>query len=259
MKCINHMDVDAVGICRVCGLGVCSSCADTATRPLICHSCVDNEAQKRYRDETGHKESMRRGRRFIGFVMAMMGAGMMLMVGIYALAPYRHGSHDNGPFVPLGSVLGIAMLGYGLMLALERPSGESAAEKEARRASTTVNARNDLAIDSVQRTQTVPRKGSIITGFGWMVLLQLLLFWFPFFGPLIAGLVGGKKAGSLGNAIMAVLLPAILLGSVVALLTGTLTNLPVVGMVAGAGSTVLVLLQVGPLLVGAIIGGLMAD
>ena len=37
--------------------------------------------------------------------------------------------------------------------------------------------------------------GSIISAVLWMLLISVLLFWLPFIGPLIAGFVGGKKAG----------------------------------------------------------------
>ena len=49
----------------------------------------------------------------------------------------------------------------------------------------------------------------------WMGGLSLLLFWMPIVGPLVAGLVGGKKAGSVKRAVIAVFLPALLLGLLV--------------------------------------------
>jgi len=98
----------------------------------------------------------------------------------------------------------------------------------------------------------------IIGGAVWMFVIAILLFWLPVAGPLIAGVVGGKKAGGVGAGIVAALLPAIITGGVL-FFTGTLlTGLPIVGFVAGAGGFVLVVAHVGPLLVGAIIGGLLA-
>ena len=41
------------------------------------------------------------------------------------------------------------------------------------------------------------RHGSVLSAIGWMFLLEILLFWIPFFGSLIAGFVGGKKAGTI--------------------------------------------------------------
>ena len=100
-------------------------------------------------------------------------------------------------------------------------------------------------------------KGSIISGIFWMFLISILLFWLPGIGPLIAGIVGGKKAGGILNAIIAVFLPAIVLGAFLFLFTSMLTGAPVIGFVAGAGSFVLVISNVGPLLLGAIIGGIL--
>ena len=101
------------------------------------------------------------------------------------------------------------------------------------------------------------KKGSIISGIFWMFLISILLFWLPGIGPLIAGIVGGKKAGGILNAIIAVFLPAIVLGIFLFLFTSVLTGAPVIGFVAAAGSFVLVISNVGPLLLGAIIGGIL--
>jgi hypothetical protein len=51
------------------------------------------------------------------------------------------------------------------------------------------------------------KEGTIQSGVLWMSLLSILLFWLPFLGPLVAGIIGGKKAGSLGNAVAAAFLP----------------------------------------------------
>lgn len=101
-------------------------------------------------------------------------------------------------------------------------------------------------------------KGSILLGTLWMIVLSLLLAWLPGFGPLIAGIVGGKVAGGVLAGLVAAVLPAILLGVVLFFLAASLTGLPVIGLIAGAGVFVLILVQIGPLLLGAIIGGLLA-
>jgi hypothetical protein len=103
------------------------------------------------------------------------------------------------------------------------------------------------------------KKGSIIAGLFWMLIISILLFWIPTVGPLIAGIVGGKKSGGVGNAILAALLPAILMGVLLFLFGSLLTGAPLIGIVAGMGVFVLVVSNVGPLLIGAIIGGLLAD
>ena len=79
------------------------------------------------------------------------------------------------------------------------------------------------------------RPGSVRSAMFWMFALSILLFWLPIFGPMIAGFVGGRKAGTLGDAILAVILPGIVFGVVLFLLASFLTGLPVVGFLAGAG------------------------
>ena len=100
------------------------------------------------------------------------------------------------------------------------------------------------------------RPGSIGSAIIWMFVLSILLFWLPVIGPLIAGFVGGRKAGGLGNAIIAVILPAVLFGVILFFLGSLLTGIPLFGVMAGAGGAILVLAHVGPLLLGAILGAL---
>lgn len=101
-------------------------------------------------------------------------------------------------------------------------------------------------------------EGSIIGAMIWMFIISVLLFWLPVLGPLIAGVVGGTKAGGVGSAIIAVFLPAIALGILLSVLASSLSGLPLVGAIAGAGGTILAIAHVGPLLIGAIIGGVLA-
>ena len=103
---------------------------------------------------------------------------------------------------------------------------------------------------------TATSSGSVGSGIFWMFLVSLLLFWLPVIGPVIAGLVGGKKSGGVGNAIAAVFVPGIIFGILLFLLATSLTGIPILGAVAGAGGFILALLHIGPLLLGAIIGGL---
>jgi hypothetical protein len=100
--------------------------------------------------------------------------------------------------------------------------------------------------------------GSMIMGMIWMFVISILLFWLPAFGPLIAGIVGGKIAGGVGPGMMAALLPGILLA--IALFVGgtVLTALPVVGAMIAGGGLLLYVFYIPPLLIGALIGGLMA-
>jgi hypothetical protein len=100
--------------------------------------------------------------------------------------------------------------------------------------------------------------GSVLLGMLWMAVISLLLFWLPGLGPLIAGIVGGKVAGGIGAGLIAALLPAVLFGVLLIFLATYLTGIPLIGAIAGAGGVALALTQIGPLLVGALIGGLLA-
>ena len=90
-----------------------------------------------------------------------------------------------------------------------------------------------------------------------MFLLSILLFWIPFIGPLVAGFVGGRKAGSLGNAILAVFLPAVIVGLALFFFASLLTGVPLFGVLAGAGGFVLASAHVGLLLLGAVLGAVL--
>ena len=102
------------------------------------------------------------------------------------------------------------------------------------------------------------KNGSVVGGIIWMFIISVLLFWLPILGPLIAGLVGGKRTGGVGSAIAAVFLPGIVFGTILFGLASSLSGLPLIGAIAGAGGLILSLAHIGPLLIGAIIGGLMA-
>lgn len=92
----------------------------------------------------------------------------------------------------------------------------------------------------------------------WMGGLALLLFWLPVAGPLVAGLVGGWKAGSVARAVAAVFLPAIML-FVMTFVGVTYLADAFWGFLAGAGAAAISLFNLGPLLLGALGGGLAAE
>lgn len=98
------------------------------------------------------------------------------------------------------------------------------------------------------------RPGSIGSAILWMFALSIVLFWLPIVGPLVAGFIGGRKAGSLTNAILAALLPGIIFGALLFFFASLLTGLPLLGFVAGAGGFAIAAAHFGPLLLGAIVG-----
>ena len=88
----------------------------------------------------------------------------------------------------------------------------------------------------------------------WMVVLSVLLFWLPTLGAL----VGGWKAGGVGTALGAAVIPAVVV-SAQKDLGGALFDLPVIGGLVGTGVLVVILVCGLPLLVGAIGGSLSAS
>jgi len=104
----------------------------------------------------------------------------------------------------------------------------------------------------------VAERSGIVAAMVWMLVLSLLLFWLPFLGPFIAGVVGGKKAGSVGRGVLAALLPTLVTGVLFFLLATVLTGMPILGAIAGLGAGALVAAGIGPLLLGAVLGGLLA-
>lgn len=101
------------------------------------------------------------------------------------------------------------------------------------------------------------RPGSLSAAILWMFVLSILLFWLPFVGPLIAGFVGGRKAGTLGDAILAALLPGFLIGAAFFFFASLLTGIPLFGFLAGIGGFAFAAIHFGPLLLGAILGALL--
>jgi hypothetical protein len=121
--------------------------------------------------------------------------------------------------------------------------------------------------DKIQDSNTNPsaapgagraRQGSLPSAMAWMFVLSLLLFWLPVLGMFIAGLVGGRKAGGVGTAVAAALMPALVVAVVMFFLATALTGMPILGAIAGFGAVVLVVANVVPLLAGAVMGGILA-
>lgn len=101
-------------------------------------------------------------------------------------------------------------------------------------------------------------KGSIFWASFWMLTLSVLLFWLPGIGSLIAGVVGGKIAGSVGRAFLASILPSLALGIALLLLAHLLIGLPWLSLLAGMGGFMLAVSGAGIMVLGALIGGLLA-
>lgn len=105
---------------------------------------------------------------------------------------------------------------------------------------------------------TAEENGSVIMGMIWMGVISLLLFWLPGIGTLLAGIVGGKVAGGVGPGFVAALFPGILLSAILFFAGTMLTGIPLIGAIAAMGTLILILINIVPLLIGALIGGLLA-
>ncbi len=97
----------------------------------------------------------------------------------------------------------------------------------------------------------------------WMIGLSVLLSWLPIFGGLIAGYVGGSKAGSVGRAVAAVFLPGLIMWVAMIFLGPLQGSIPLLGAIfikiAGMGAFALSTMNLIPLLIGAVIGGRAAE
>ncbi len=91
-----------------------------------------------------------------------------------------------------------------------------------------------------------------------MLVLSLVLAWLPLVGPLLAGAIGGYYCGTVSRALLAVLFPAIILGVFVWWM-GTMLDHAIAGFLFAVGGAVLVLVHEGGLIVGAIVGGFIAQ
>lgn len=100
--------------------------------------------------------------------------------------------------------------------------------------------------------------GSILMGMLWMFIISILLIWLPALGPLIAGIVGGKVAGSVMRGILAALLPGLMLAVFLFAFGSMFTGLPVIGAIIAGSGVILYIIYVPVLLIGALIGGLLA-
>jgi hypothetical protein len=103
-------------------------------------------------------------------------------------------------------------------------------------------------------TTTTDSRSSVVVGALWMVFLSLVLFFLPLLNGLIAGVVGGYKVGGVGRALVAAILPGVVVGAGLWIIFA-LFEAPVWGLVAGAAVSILILLSDLGLFIGAAIGG----
>jgi len=98
-------------------------------------------------------------------------------------------------------------------------------------------------------------KGSILSGFFWMLFLSILLCWLPLIGQFLAGFVGGKKAGGVFNAVIAFFLPAIV---ITILFIFVVPFFPFIGPLIGSMVVAAAIVGNFTLFCGAVVGGALA-
>jgi hypothetical protein len=114
MKCFNHHQEDAVGICKHCSKGVCSTCTMLVGGSVACAaSCTEAVARidALIRSNTAASEiNQRRGGRY--FQPAFLG-GMGLL---FILLPVFEGYSGRG--LAVAGSMGAAFLIFGIVLGL---------------------------------------------------------------------------------------------------------------------------------------------
>lgn len=58
MKCYNHADIDAIGVCTVCGKMVCNDCAIMVNGKMVCKSCIESQATITPATVSGNKKEL---------------------------------------------------------------------------------------------------------------------------------------------------------------------------------------------------------
>lgn len=84
----------------------------------------------------------------------------------------------------------------------------------------------------------------------YMGVISLLLIWLPIVGPVIAGIVGGKAARTVGKALVASVIPSIVLGLALFALLNAF-QLPLIGALSGLAVFVFVLVGDIPMMIAA--------
>lgn len=93
---------------------------------------------------------------------------------------------------------------------------------------------------------------------GWMLGLTMLLFFLPVFNGIVGGIIGGYKMGSTKFAVMASLLPATA-ATFLLWIAYSIVNPAFLGVVSEWRSGVLIILSALALILGAAIGGTIAQ
>ncbi|MCP4632804.1 MAG: hypothetical protein GY855_07740 [candidate division Zixibacteria bacterium] len=103
----------------------------------------------------------------------------------------------------------------------------------------------------------IKKQSSLTSSFLWMFIISVLLFWLPIVGTFIGGLVGGKKAGGVGRAFTASILPAIVIALLLITFSGSFVLPPIAALLGGA-VVIIYIANLTSLVIGAVVGGALA-
>ena len=93
-------------------------------------------------------------------------------------------------------------------------------------------------------------RGSVMKAALYMGVISLVLIWLPIVGPVIAGIAGGKAARTVGKALVASVIPSIVLGvGLFAILNAF--DLPLVGALSGLAVFVFIFIGDIPMMIAA--------
>jgi hypothetical protein len=81
MKCYVHPDIEAIGICGVCGRGLCLSCAAEVRRRLACRDLCEERSRLLLQAEDANLEAVGQAQRLVGAARkAYAGVAVFLLV-----------------------------------------------------------------------------------------------------------------------------------------------------------------------------------
>lgn len=100
-------------------------------------------------------------------------------------------------------------------------------------------------------------RSSVLVSSVWMIGVSLVLFFLPAVNGLIGGVVGGYKAGTIGRALSAAVLPAIVVFFGVWGLMAMFDH-AVIGFISGIAVGIWAIISSISLFIGALIGGAIA-
>jgi len=251
MECHKHTTMEAAGTCSNCGKPICKDCIIAKNQKYFCsNECLDEKSLfNKERDKNIFKEASTKA----GF--ANMGFGLLLTFAViaifsfgfvfYSLGLEGKGAHFYVIGVPL-MIASVVLFVVGLVWGRKRLKRK------------TDEYTQEIKTGKIELKQNKTIGGGAMIGMVWMFLISILLFWLPVLGAFIAGIIGGKKSGGIGSAFAAVFLPSIIFGIILFSIATSLSGIPMIGAIAGGGGFILSLAHIGPLLVGAVIGGALA-